>query len=161
MRRRTKPACLTIVSPADREWNARAESDGSSRVGGRNCGYDNDRLRDRVFVGKTDVDPGRQPRRRDLGEPGRRTAGQRHRRLAAAQIDDPHVAPEDAAAEARTERLRTCLLRREPLGIACDAVGAPFRTLPLDLGKAPVQEALAEALQGVLDPADIDQIAAD
>ena len=99
--------------------------------------------------------------RRDGGEPRRRAAGQPHRRLAAGQIDDAHVAPEHAAAQPRAQRLGAGLLGGEALGVGGGAPGAPLRAAPLDVGEAARDEALAEALERLLDAADVAEVAAD
>ena len=63
-------------------------------------------------------------RRRDRGEPRGGAAGQTHRRLARGQIDDAHVAPEHAVAQARAQRLGAGLLGGEALGVGGGALGA-------------------------------------
>ena len=91
----------------------------------------------------------------------KRAAGQPHRRLPRRQIDHPQVAPEDAVAEAGTERLRTGLLGGESAGIARRAIGTPVAFLALGIGKDAVQEAISKTLDHLLDAADVDQIAAE
>ena len=92
----------------------------------------------------------------------RRTAGQLHGRLAARQVDHAHVAPEHAVATCRCRapwrrlpwrrsawrRRRRAALRRSELGL-------------LDVGEDARDEALAIALQRLLDAPDVDQVAAD
>ena len=79
---------------------------------------DHERLGLGMVVGEAEVDLRGHAGRGERSQPRRRAAGQRHGRLAAAQVDDAHVAPEDAALEARAERLGAGLLGREALGVA-------------------------------------------
>src|SRR5436190_2974762 len=128
---------------------------------GRNTRDDHDRLSQRIFVGQGKVDLGGEAGRRDFLQAGERAPGQHQGRLAAAQIDHPHVAPEHAAPQAGAERLGASLLGGEALGVARGtrraALGAPL----LDLGEDAPDEALAEALQRFLDAADVAEIVAD
>ncbi len=94
-------------------------------------------------------------------EPLRRAAGQRHRRLAGAEVDHPHVAPEDAAMKPGAERLGAGLLGGEALGVGGGAHPPPLRFPPLDVGEDAADEALAVALERLLDAPDVDQVAAD
>ena len=78
------------------------------------------------------------------------------------QIDDAHVAPEHAVAQAGAERLGAGLLGGEALGVGGGALGAAVAILrALDLGEAARDEALAEALERLLDAADVAEVAAD
>ena len=75
-----------------------------------------------------------------------------HGRLAGGQVDHPHVAPEHAPPHAGAQRLGAGLLGGEALGVGGGAVGPPVGLALLDLGEAPGDEALAEALERLLDP---------
>src|SRR5690606_40421377 len=77
------------------------------------------------------------------------------------QVDDAHVAPEDAAPEAGAERLGAGLLGRVALGVAGGAQAPSVRLRPLDLGEHAVGEAVAVAFERPLDAADVDDVAAD
>ena len=88
-------------------------------------------------------------------------AGQGHGGFAAALINDAHVAPEDTAAQARAQRLGTGFLCGKPLGVAGRPGRPAFRPLLFSLSEDPLHEAVAEAFQRLLDPSDVDQIAAD
>ena len=122
---------------------------------------DHDRLGQRIFVGQGEVDLRRHAGRGDLLQAGQRAAGQRHGRLAAAQVDHAHVAPEHAAAQAGAERLGAGLLGGEALGVARRARRPALRALLLDLGEDALHEAVTEALQRLLDAADVAEIVAD
>ena len=89
------------------------------------------------------------------------TSGQRHRRLAARQVHDAHVLPEDAVCKAGAERFRTGFLGREALGVGFRPVLAALGFADLDFGKTALGEALGKAFDGAGDAADIDQVAAD
>ena len=97
--------------------------------------------------------------RQQLRQPRGRAAGQRHGRLAAGQVDHAHVAPEHAVRHAGAQRLGAGLLGGEALGVGgrapCPALGPGL----LDLGEDALDEALAIALQRLLDAADVDQVA--
>ncbi len=99
----------------------------------------------------------RWPRRQQLGQPRRGTAGELHGRLAAGQVHDAHVAPEDALGNAGAERLRAGLLGGEALGIGGGAAGPALGARPLDVGEDARQEPLAVARQRLLDAADVDR----
>src|SRR5258708_1792077 len=98
--------------------------------------------------------------RRDFAETFQRPARELHAGFAAGEIDHSHVAPEDAAAQARAERLRACLLGREALGVGGGALRALIGFLAFDRRKDPAEEALAKALDALVDPAYVDQIGA-
>src|SRR5205814_2072178 len=74
---------------------------------------DNDGLCERKIIGDRKVDLRAVPLWRDLLETFQRSVGERDRGLATAQIDDAHIAPEDAPSEARAQRLGTGFLGGE------------------------------------------------
>src|SRR5665213_288415 len=129
--------------------------------GGRFGGDDDKCLGQGRLIRQGHVDPGAHPRRRHRFEPRGRPAGQHQGRPAARQIDHAKIPPIDAPAEPGAERLGAGLLGGEALGIAGDSVGARVGTLALDGGKDAFEEALAIALDGALDPPDVDEIAAE
>ena len=77
------------------------------------------------------------------------------------QVYDAHVAPVNALAQARAERLGAGLLGGKPLGVGGGPLAPAVGLLAFDLGEHPRDEALAEALQRLLDAADVDEIVAD
>jgi len=91
----------------------------------------------------------------------RGAAGESHGRLAGRQVDDPHVAPEDPAAEPRSQGLGASLLGREPLGVGGGATGPRVRPALFDLGEAAVDEPPAEPVERLLDPPNVAKVAAD
>src|SRR4051812_997811 len=125
------------------------------------AGDDHDRLGERVFVGKGEVDLDSETGRRDLLQPRQRAAGQRHGRLAAAHVHHAHVAPEHAAAQPRAERLGAGLLGSEALGVARRAGRPALGAFLLDLGEDTLHEAVAEPLERLLDAADVAEIVTD
>src|SRR5260221_6025563 len=124
-------------------------------------GDDDERLGERRLVGERQVDPRAHAARRDGLELGKRAARPDQGRPARGPNDDAAVAPIDAAAKAGAERLRASLLRCVALGIAGDALVAAVGALALHGREDPVEEAVAEALDGARDAADIDEVAAD
>ena len=90
-----------------------------------------------------------------------RPAGEPHGRLPRRQVDDAEVAQEDAVAEARPQRLGAGLLGGEALGIGGGAICATLGESAFGLGEDAMDEAIAMALDGALDPADVDKIGAD
>src|SRR5947209_15070201 len=107
------------------------------------------------------MDEGFAPRRGDFRQPLGGAAGQPHRRRAARQIDDAHVAPEHAVAQAGAERLGAGLLGGEALGVGGGALGAAVALGLLDPGEAASDEAGAEPIQRLLDALDVAEVAAD
>ena len=88
-------------------------------------------------------------------------AGELHRRRAAGQIDDAHVAPEYAVAQAGAQRLGAGFLGGEAFRIRRRPLRATLR-LPLLHGrKTALHEAIAEPLKRVRDTRDRAEIAAD
>ena len=83
------------------------------------------------------------------------------RRAPAGQVDHAHVAPEDALAKTRAERLGAGFLGGEAPGVARRAQAPAVGPLALRLGEHAPGEALAEPLQRALDPGDVDQVAAE
>src|ERR1051325_2589666 len=130
-------------------------------TGRGHAGDDHDRLGERVFVGQGEVDLRGHACGRDLLDAGERAAGARDRGLVAAHVDHAHVAPDHAAAQARAERLGAGLLGGEALGVARRPRGAALRALLLDLRKDALDEAVAEALERLLDAPDVAEIVAD
>ena len=72
-------------------------------------------------------------------------AGEGQHRFARRQVVDTHVAPENAAAESRAQRLGTGFLGRIALGILRRGVEAAVGTGALGFGVYAGQETLAEA----------------
>src|SRR5579883_944545 len=118
-------------------------------------------LGERMLVSDGEMDEGDAAGRRDRLEPLRSAAGQAHGRLPARQIDHAHVAPEHAAPEAGPERLGASLLGGETFAVGGGAVLAAFRLAALYIGEAARDEALAMALQRLLDATDVAKVAAD
>src|SRR5271166_476354 len=139
----------------------RPKNAGSSPGWRGHGGDDDDSLGERRLVRQGDVDAGRHARRRQLIQPAQRPAGQPHRRLSRRQVDDTQVAPEDAVAKAGSERLRASLLGGKPTGIARRPIGAPVALQAFDVSKNPLEKAVAKARDRLLDPADVDQVAAE
>src|SRR6202035_5828813 len=143
---------------------ARAQRERGSLGRHRGCrpgGNDDDGLGERRLVGQGHVEPRRQAFRGDRLQAPQRAAGQPHAGLSRRHVDDPEIAPEDAAAKAGAERLGGRFLGREAPRIAWAGVGAPLATAALVLGEDAVHEAVAKACDRRLNAADIDQIAAD
>ena len=69
------------------------------------------------FVGNRNVDTALHAFGHHCSKPPRSAAGQRHRRLAAGQIDDAHVAPVHAAPETGTQGLGAGFLGGEAFGV--------------------------------------------
>src|SRR5207302_6682830 len=85
-----------------------------------------------------------------------------HRRLTRGMVDDAEVAPEDPLAKTGAERLGRGLLGGEAPGIARPAgQTAAIAAAALVFGEDAVKKAVAKTLDRPLDPADIDEIAAD
>ncbi len=82
-------------------------------------------------------------------------------RAARGEIDDAKVAPEDAVAETGAQRLGAGLLGGESLGITRRPRGTPVGAGALEWREHAVEEAVAEALDGAFDAADVDEIAAE
>src|SRR5271165_2040454 len=122
---------------------------------------DHERLGERRLVGDREMDEGFRSWREDRLQALGRTAGQPHGRLPRRQVDDPHVAPEDATLEARAERLGAGLLGGEPLGVRGGASGAGVGAAPLDFGEAALDEPLPVTLERLLDAANVAKVAAD
>jgi len=125
-----KPVSLQRVKPP--YGKGRFQSHGQALLGpAGHRGNDHCRLRKGRLIGQTDIDLGLHAGGNEFGEPGRRPTGQLHARLAAPQIDDPHVAPENAAAKPRTEGLRTGFLGGKPFREAVGALtGATLANAP-------------------------------
>jgi hypothetical protein len=115
-------------------------------------------LRERRLVGDGQVDDGLAAGRDDRRQTRRRAAGKKHRRLARRQVDDAHVAPEHAVAQARAQSLGAGFLGRKALGVGGGAPGPAVRPLAFDFGEAAREEALAETLQRLLDAVDVAKV---
>lgn len=118
-------------------------------------------MRDRKVVRDGEMDScfvlfGNQPR-----QPFGCASGQLHGWLAAGQIFNPHVAPEDAVAQAGAKGFGAGLLGREALGVRCCALSALIGFGPLRLGENPVQKAVPIAADRFFDTPDVDHVAAD
>src|SRR5262245_19071707 len=122
---------------------------------------DHQGLGDGALIGDGDVDAGLAAGRRDLLQPAQRAAGQPHGGPARRKVNDAHVAPEYAAAEAGAQRLGAGLLGGEALGIGFHPVGPPLGARPFGLGEDAGEEALAVALDRALDAPNIDQVRTD
>src|SRR5580698_924134 len=96
--------------------------------------------------------------RRNGGQPLGGAPGERHGRRARAQVHHPHITPEHAAAQAGAQRLGAGLLGGEALGVAARPVGLALGASPLDLGEDAAGKPLAEALERLLDAADVREI---
>ncbi len=92
----------------------------------------------------------------------RSTPGQRHGRLAARQVDHAQVAPVDAVpGHPGAQRLGAGLLGGEALGVTGRPGRAAVGFLLLDRCEHPIRETAAEAIEGFLDAADVDQVVAE
>src|SRR5690242_19257752 len=132
------------------------------RRGWREGGDDDDGLGERRLVGQADIETHLHAGRGYRLEAGERAAGQPQAGLARGQVDDPEVAPEDAAPETRTERLGGGLLGGKAAGVAGAAgQAAAIAAATLGLGEDAVEKAVAETLDRLFDAADVDQVAAD
>ncbi|QTK79091.1 hypothetical protein AT6N2_C1325 [Agrobacterium tumefaciens] len=99
---------------------------------------------------------GRQHRRQPFPCP----VGQDHRRLAARQVDNAHVPPEDAVGKPGPERLGAGFLGGKTLGVGGRAVLPAIGFCTLDISETAMGETLAKALDRFFDAADVDQVAA-
>src|ERR1700732_3304937 len=155
-----KGARSSQATPAKSRAGARLISRLRDR-GWRNGGDDHHRLGERRLVGQRDIEP----RGHALGGQRLQTAqgatGQPHARLARGQVDDAETAPEHAAAKPGAERLGGGLLGGKAPGVARPRIGAALAATALGLGEDAVEKAVAVARDRRLDPADVDQIAAD
>ena len=129
---------------------------------GQGAGLDHDEgLRQRRVVRQGDMHDRRMAGRCHRREPLRGAAGQAHGRAAARQVDDLHVAPEHAPAHARAQSLRARLLGREAAGIGRGPRRAAIGLRPFAICKDAMGEAVAEAFERALDPADVAEVGAD
>src|SRR5207302_1202719 len=85
---------------------------------------------------------------------------QHHGGPARAQIDHAHVAPEDALPEPGSKRFCTGLLGGEALGVGRCAAGPGVRFRAFRGCEDTRQEALAVAVERLLDAADVDDVVA-
>ena len=126
------------------------------------CVKDDKRLRPGVIVGHGQMYVDRVARRRKGVKRIAGAAGQLQRRSAGGRVDDADVLHEHAALEAGADRLGEGFLGGEALGQrARRGERAPRRLGPLDVGEHPVEEAIAEAVERILDPLDVAQVGAD
>src|SRR5919199_6473575 len=134
---------------------------GAPESGMRHGRNDDHGLRQRKIVREREVDARLAALRRDAPELLQRAAFEHQRGPARRQVHDAHVAEEDAAAEARAERLGAGLLRGEALGVGRGPRGPRLGLAPFRLREDPVREALAVALEHALDPPDVHEVAAE
>ncbi len=125
------------------------------------AGDDDNGLGQREIVGDGEVDPGFVALRRDLLEARERPPGQGKGRPAGRQVDDPHVPPEHALANPVPSAFGAGLLGGEALGIGGRAGRPPVGLGALDGGEDAVEEAVAVALDRLLDAADVDEVVAE
>src|SRR5688572_15608677 len=118
-------------------------------------------LSQREIIGDGEVDLSTGPRGQNGGQPFGGAPGQCHGGLARGQIHHPHVAPEDALIEAGSEGFGAGFLGSETFGVRRRALLAALRSPHLDRSKDPFNEALAIAVESLLDAPDIDEVAAD
>src|SRR5215831_14942964 len=77
------------------------------------------------------------------------------------EVDHAQVAPINAAAKAGAERLGARLLGGVALGVALGAIEPALGARALNRREDAFEEPIAEALDGLFDAADVDEIAAD
>src|SRR6266700_199319 len=158
-------AAIEAPDQAERGWPSQAAWCEIS-LGQRRCcrqgGDDDDRLGERRLVGEGDIEARQHPGRGDRLKAAQGAAGQPHPRLSRGLVDDAEVAPENPAAKAGAERLGGGLLGGEAAGIARSAGrAAAIAAAALGFGEDAVEKTLAKALDRLLDPANVDQIATD
>jgi hypothetical protein len=118
-------------------------------------------VRKREIVGYREVDAGHMITGNEIGKTPRSASCQRQGRLAAREVYDTHVAPENAPAEPRAKRLGASLLRGESLRIGCGASLPAVGFCPFRVGEYPVEKAISILLDGALYAPDINHVAAD
>src|SRR5689334_19906182 len=136
-------------SSAEREYRSLGRDRG--RHDGRKGGNDDNRLSERRLIGQGHVEPRRHSGRGNRLEAFQRTAGKPQARLPRGQIDDPEIAPEDAAAKPGAKRFGGGFLRCEAPGIARAGVGAALAAATLGFGEDAVEKAVAKAVDRRLD----------
>ncbi len=87
------------------------------------------------------------------------SSGQLHGWLAARQVFNPHVAPEDAVPKPSSQSFGTGLLGRETLGVRCCALSAFIGFGPLRLRENPIKKAVSVAADRFFDAPDVDHVA--
>src|SRR5580704_5681408 len=154
-----------FIAAMDGSYSEKAESNGSnggpssSRHGdGRN---DDESVGRRSLVGDGEVDARFVAGGRDRVEAPFGAAGELHGRPPRRQVDDAHVAPPHAGADAGAERLGAGLLGGEALGIGLDPVAPPFGARPLGRRENAVDEAIAVTLDHLGDAAHVGNVGAD
>src|SRR5580704_2973720 len=115
----------------------------------------------RSLVGDGQVDARFVAFGRDRVEAPLGAAGELHGRPPRRQVDDAHVAPPHAGADAGAERLGAGFLGGEALGISLDPVAAPFGAGALVRREDAIDEAIAVALDDLGDAAHVGNIGAD
>src|SRR5262245_50940449 len=113
---------------------------------------DHECLREREIIRDRQVDDRAVARWQQPFETQGRAIRQVHGRPTARQVHNSHVAPKYPVGYSGAERLGAGLLGRESLGVGCRARPATFRASPFDIREYPGNEALAMALERLLDP---------
>src|SRR5579863_5251346 len=157
--RRIKPRTPPRVKGSTGRFGGAASKRSASAS--RHGADDDDRLRHRRLVGQAYIEPRRHAGRRQLLEPLQRPAGEQHPRLSRGQVDDAEVTPVDASPKAGAERLRARFLGGEAARIARRGMDARLALAALVRGEHAIEKAFAEALDHLLEAADVDQIAAE
>jgi hypothetical protein len=127
---------------------------------GASLDYD-EGLSQRRIVRKGDVEHGLMAGGRHAPQTLHRPTRQAKGRLSGGKIDDFHIPPEDAMAEARAKGLRAGLLGGEPSGIGRRPRGAPVAPGAFALGENAMGEAIPETFDGTLDATDVAEIRPD
>src|SRR5580704_5307428 len=154
-----------FIAAMDGSYSEKAESNGS--YGGHSSSRHGDRRNDdesvghRSLVGDGEVDARFVALGRDRFESPLGAAGEFHGRPPRRQVDDAHVAPPHAGADAGAERLGTGFLGGEALGVGFDPVAPPFGAGALVRREDAIDEAIAVALDDLGDAAHVGNIGAD
>src|SRR5580698_9987054 len=137
------------------------------RCGGCSSGRHGDGRNDdesvgrRSLVGDGEVDARFVAGGRDRVEAPFGAAGELHGRSPRWQVDDAHVAPPHAGADAGAERLGAGFLGGEALGIGLDPVAPPLGARALVRREDAIDEAIAVALDHLGDAAHVGNVGAD
>src|ERR1700680_4431846 len=146
-------------------FGKRLESKGGR--GGSSWSRNGDRRNDdegvgrRPLVGDGEVDGRLVALWGDRSETPLGAAGEFHGRPPRRQVDDAHVAPPHAGADAGTERLGAGFLGGEALGIGLDPAAPPLGARPFCRREDAVDEAIAVALDHFGDAAHVGNVGAD
>src|SRR3984885_2151271 len=149
----------------DGSYSEKAESNGSyggpssSRNGGRR--NDDESMGHRSLVGDGEVDARFEAFGRDRVEAPLGAAGELHGRPPRRQVDDAHVAPPHAGADAGAERLGAGLLGGKTLGVGFDPVAPPFGAGTFGRREDAIDEAIAVALDDLGDTTHVGNVGAD